>query len=446
MSFDLLKEKAALRGFSKILGSPESQFYLLSDKTDGRCGRRVYINAAISETFIQHVSADDFDLVLFRLEQLRSTAGGLTSYSNINNAFEYFSTIDRFQVGYKIFQNTGSAKSKPGVYITSLEALTIEDGRPGLYQVKSDDGKDWEAKESKKLTHAYAAVNGLTRNLKMAADTIIPPMLETAYNGKEYKGSVKDGYNLIYNPPTLYYKNKVWKTPQDKLKGKDFTAKLLSEQLLDSQRRGQEVNWVVHGDGAKVFLDAMTRISSNKLDKHRVLFLAPKADMVKILPLVRQSQMKLHSSVMTFQADDWNREGGKNRISQDVAKEVAKFGGAFQGKADAMANEAAINRDKLMVLGRKSFKAGGWAASALIHPAIPAVGAGLNMAFGMPAMARGVESIRNFSANNIAAPDLNPHLHPFKSTPEMNAFVASQTGGKMKSFAAVVRAKLKGRK
>ncbi|WP_444993990.1 hypothetical protein [Aliikangiella sp. IMCC44359] len=111
-----------------------------------------------------------------------------------------------------------------------------------------------------------------------------------------------------------------------------------------------------------------------------------------------------------------------------------------------MPEEAGINRDKLIDLSKKSFKIGGIAASYVLHPALPAVAGAANTALGIPAMKRSIESMRNISANNIADPNLNPHLHPFKSTPEMNAFVANQTGGKAKSFAALIKAKLKGRK
>ena len=46
---------------------------------------------------------------------------------------------------------------------------------------------------------------------------------------------------------------------------------------------------------------------------------------------------------------------------------------------------------------------------------------------------------------SIANSALNPHLHPFKSKDEMYAHVKTATGGFGKSFAALVKAELKGR-
>ncbi len=427
MEFDSVLQKAKLSGLSKILGTPESLFVFLSDNTTGRCGRRIYINSNLQNVFLQHVAAEDFGLIMHKLEQLRATAGGLKTFSCIDNAFEHFSTVERFQVGYKIFQNTGSSQRKPGIYITSLEAFEVKGEKPGLYNVKEVDGK-WGAEESERIIHNYAAVNGLTRNLPMAADKIIPPMLESAYNSKEYQGSVKDGYSLIYNPPELHYQKKRWKTPQNKINGKSFTAKLLGDSILEAQRRGKEVNWVVHGDGAKIFLEAMQRISNHKLDKHRVLFLAPRESMVNILPLVRQSQMKLHKSVMKFQADDWSEGSFKNRTHTAVGKEVEKFGEGFKQKSAEMRLEATSN----------SLKVGALALTAGSLYKLPA-------ALAAPSLAWRSQSLRNMASLNIADPALNPHLHPFKSKSEMHAHVITETGGLAKSFAAVVKARLKGR-
>ena len=151
--------------------------------------------------------------------------------------------------------------------------------------------------------------------------------------------------------------------------------------------------------------------------------------MVNILPLVRQSQMKLHKSVMKFQADDWSEGSFKNRTRGAVADEVEKFGDEFKQKSATMRSEATSNL----------IKAGGLAVTSVSALArVPA-------ALAVPKMAWGTQTLRNMASVNIADPALNPHLHPFKSKDEMYAHVITETGGLAKSFAAVVKAKLKGR-
>ena len=149
---------------------------------------------------------------------------------------------------------------------------------------------------------------------------------------------------------------------------------------------------------------------------------------MNILPLVRQSQMKLHKSVMKFQADDWSEGSFKNRTHTAVGKEVEKFGDDFKQKSAEMRLEATSN----------SLKVGALALTAGSLYKLPAATA-------VPGLAWGSQSLRNMASLNIADPALNPHLHPFKSKSEMHAHVISETGGLAKSFAAVVKARLKGR-
>lgn len=82
------KSIAARSGFSKVLGNEASQFILFDRDTDGRSGRRLYINGALASKFTG-MSPTAADTVFAKIKQLKATAGGIGSYSNLNNAMEH---------------------------------------------------------------------------------------------------------------------------------------------------------------------------------------------------------------------------------------------------------------------------------------------------------------------------------------------------------------------
>ena len=447
------KQKAKLAGFSKLLGTDKNSFILLSDKTDGRAGRYVYINADLSEIFLNIVSKDKHNLFLNRMEQLCSTAGGMQSYSNLKSAFEHFSTILGLQIGYKIIPMTGSKGHKPGVYITSMKASQLNGQQPGFYDVKQH-GNDWRVSKRPKdyISSSYAAINGLTSNLKMSANEIMPPMLEKAYADRKWGHESVNvaGYSLMYNPPVLYHEDKEWKTPAHKTQGQDFTANILSEAMIKTQQSGKKVKWVVHGDGAKVFHKAIQRLQGKDLSNHTFLFAAPSEDMTKILPLMRLSKMKLHDDVMVYQDDDWTHS--KNRTSKKVGQEVSKFGGEFSAKGSKMQDKAGKSRYDLNVgkrLGAANFGYGAAATAATaIGAGIPAltaaaVTAGVfiaaKTAVSIPGMIYNSQSLRNIAMDKVVNPDLNPHLNPYANREDMNALFKQHSGGKFKTFATIIK-------
>lgn len=104
----------ALWGLSKLLGKDAKQFILLDRDTDGRAGRPVYIDIALSRDFAG-LEPSQRDLILHRLKQLRATAGGIDSHSNVHDPMEHKLLLGSAFVHYKVFQSTGSAAHGPGV-------------------------------------------------------------------------------------------------------------------------------------------------------------------------------------------------------------------------------------------------------------------------------------------------------------------------------------------
>ncbi len=457
------KQRAKLAGFSKLLGTDKKSFILLSDKTDGRAGRCVYINSKLSETFLNIVSKDKHNLFLTRMEQLSSTAGGLQSYSNVKSAFEHFSTIHNLQVGYKIIPMTGSKEHQPGVYITSIKISRIRGQQPGFYDVNYR-GDEWMVNSTgvkEEINSSYAAINGLTKDLEMAAGKIMPSLIEKAYSNRKWgtESVTSTGYSLLYNPPALYDDDKEWKTPAHKLQGKNFTANLLSQAMINSQRNKKKVKWVVHGDGAKIFHQAIQKLNGKNLDGHTVLFAAPSEDMTKILPLMRQSKMNLHDDVMVYQGDDWSHS--KNRTSKAVGQEVSKFGGDFANKGKFMQDDAGKTKNDFRgkILGAAGLsdlitKAGtgfglttaaGTIAGASGAPLLTAAAvagaayAGAKAFVDIKGMQYTSQSLRNSSMQNVVDPALNPHLNPYATRAEMNAAFKQHSGGRLKTFATIIK-------
>lgn len=122
----------ALFGFSRLLGAPSVNFVPLIEGQDSGRPLRIDINLLAKFGKLSH---SDADAIKNKLMQLSATAGGISSYSDRNNAMSHMTAIGAIGVSYKIFQTTDDAKSPPGVYITDIDIKSFADGEPGLYKV-----------------------------------------------------------------------------------------------------------------------------------------------------------------------------------------------------------------------------------------------------------------------------------------------------------------------
>ena len=257
----------------------------------------------------------------------------------------------------------------------------------------------------------------------------------------------------------MYDEGKEWTTPASKAQGKNFTANILSQAMIKTQQSGKKVKWVVHGDGAKIFHQAIKRLQGRDMSGHTFLFAAPSEDMTKILPIMRQSKMNLHDDVMVYQEDDWSHSG--NRTNKAVGEEVSKFsnfshkGGLMKDKADKSKNDV---RGK--VLGAAGFfpdllknASTGFAFTTVAGNFAGFGGAPLMVAAATTSaafvgakafndvknMQYTTQSLRNTAMQKVVDPNLNPHLNPYASREEMNAAFKQHSGGKLKTFAAIVK-------
>lgn len=452
MSLSKFKETAKLAGFSKILGAPANNFILFDKDTDGRTGRPIFIDGSLAEKFNGIGSEADMTYIFHRIKQLKAVAASINSYSNANDAMEYMNLVGRAKITYKLLTFTGDQQRTPGVYITDVDLANFSDGEAGVYRVEKDRN-NWRlsARRQRSVTSGFAAINGLCRDMEQAAVDIMPPMLESAYSGSKAQLNA-DGYDLFYNPPALYDDGKEWKTPAQKKVTQEVTAARLAQAMKDATVRKQPVQWLVHGDGAKVLQKALQRAKVADLSGHTLMFMAPNEVVADILPLARKLKMNLHEDVMKIHDHDlaskqlqWGR-GNRKKLVQ----ELEKYG--MDDQAYLLSKK--LGRDRISLT--KKLSSLSWKAfnltTMVIAPAAAAMGPDKIAGKVSDAVLSGMsaldtaETFRNHIAatSNIKNPAYNPHLNPHKSVDQLNLAAKKASGSVAKTFVDVVKGRIKG--
>lgn len=113
-----------------------SKFMYYHPDTKGVSGRAVYIDPQLIVRFMEVIESQGAKgiEVARAIINLKSTAAGITSDSNKNNAAQHRQHVQNVVVTYTVLQNGGRGA---GVYITDLQhGFSSDQGRPGLYKVK----------------------------------------------------------------------------------------------------------------------------------------------------------------------------------------------------------------------------------------------------------------------------------------------------------------------
>lgn len=442
------KNKVTGAGFLGAFGNSDSGYILLSDKTDGRVGRRVYINPKLAAKFAVLVNQDQRgEAILRRMEQLRSCAGGMQSLSNQANAFEHMDVVHHVQITYVIIQD--QADTKAGVYITNLGIAEFgENNNPGLYRVRRfSEAQNWRVRgdQSTKIDTTNAAVNGRSDSLDSAATRIMPDMVKrTCRNDKETAEFNSQGYTLFYYPGNHCGLNGMsWKTPAQKRVNRKVVAAMLGQALLRATQEKRQVLWTIHGHGAEMLSDALAHLKGQDLSNHTVFLAAPDTNVTPLLRQMQEVKMELHSDVMRYQADDWSTTAiiaNRTIRNNAICREIAKFNDRID-YSDTMAqmNEAAGRySDSLSRTLAGAFLAG----VALPSVTLTSVFGALAYGAGAYTLYQQAKTLRNLAGNNVNDPTLNPHMHPFKNKDQFNAHVATSHGNHINSFVALIKQKI----
>ncbi len=332
-----------------------------------------------------------------------------------------------------------------GVYVLDMKTTNYIDGDPGLYHFIQESGR-WKLNDSaskKEINTTFAGVNGLAANMTQAGAILMPGFIKAAYDKSKYDLSKLDreGLTLNYNPPSLYADGKHWTTPTQKKWSKQVAALDLAKQLVESQKRGKEVFWTIHGSGTELMHSAIKATGGYKLDKHTMVFLSPTCALSPVMADVKRSGINLHEDVMKISQDDLLSRNAQFGDGAALKRELDSMKG-FEFKAAELAEENIAD----------GFSYAGMAASVagvavgvgafILAPAIPAItiGAVATAALGGYGTLDKIRALRNVSANKSTNPAVNPHLNPYKNRIQMSIHTKNASGGAGKSFIASVKA------
>ncbi len=422
--------------------------YLIFDKdTQGKSGRKILIHKSLVKKFSALV--DDSakgQLVIQGIKQLSAKAGGLSSFSSLNKAASHMSVIGHLLVSYDIVQ-AGCGQRSSTIQINNIELSNYGEHRePGLYHMKSYRPNEWGTEDKKSndqfYTH-YAAINGLTRSFAQASGKLMPAMVDKAWSPDAFTA-----YDLFYSPKTAQHKGVNWRTPTQKRTNQQSASLRLAKALHDAQKIGHEVQWVVHGNGSKIFRDALKAIPGVKLDKHKVLFAAPTEPLGQLLPLVTQAGMTVHEDIIKGHSHDWT--GLANRLQLNGFNSALNdLGPEYAERSEELREEGAIAKLKFAQSLSGALTSGGGITLALTSPHIALAGLGSAVSGGAVGIAAAgisaialwqkAKSLRNIAGNVTTNATLNPHMQPFMNPDQFNAQARRQHGNAANTFLALIR-------
>ncbi len=422
--------------------------YLIFDKdTQGKSGRKLLIHKSLVKKFAALV--DDSakgQLVIQGIKQLTAKAGGVSSFSSLNKAASHMSVIGHLLVSYDIVQ-AGSDQSSSAIQINNIELSNYgKEREAGLYYMKSVGEEEWDAgnKTPNKRFHShYAAVNGLTEEFSQASSRLMPTMLDKAWGPDAFTA-----YDLFYNPKTAQHKGMNWRTPTQKRTNQQSASLRLAKAMHDAQKIGHEVQWVVHGNGSKVFRDALKAIPGVKLDKHKVLFAAPTEPLGQLLPLVTQAGMTVHEDIIKGHSHDWTSLANRLQLN-GFNSALNDLGPNYAERAGELGEEGSTARLTFIQSLSGALTSGGGITLALTSPHIALAGLGSAVSGGAVGVAAAgisavalwqkAKSLRNIAGNVTTNANLNPHMQPFMNPDQFNAQARRQHGNAANTFLALVR-------
>lgn len=444
MNSATLNNAAKNAGFSKGIQKAGNQYVLLDKDTDGRVGRAIFIKSDLIHKFSGFDSQADLDEAFSRIKQLRATAGGIDSFTNVANPKEHMGIIGRAKIKYKIFQYASGEAKTPGVYITDVDLADFSKGSdPGIYDVKRDRSNKWNVKNKvcRHLNNEYAAVNGLCENLPQAAEKIIPPMLVNAYSNKDAHTKI-DNYSIFYNPPYLLSGSTQWKTPAQKTTTLEIASARLQYALKKATEEKKKISWVIHGSGIDVFHKAINGIKQTNLSNHTVIFMAPTSPVADVLPAIRSTNIQLHSNVIKIHPHDQKSREAQLMSGDSLKQQLEAMGHRDEG--------ILLHRERRQDLVNMASSVSGVATMGIggVALTLPATGFGIAALAigGILSVHKGIQTAhmaRNISANGLTNEAFNPHLNPHMTVAELNLTAEKASGSLAKTFYDVIKMKLK---
>ncbi|KEQ18473.1 hypothetical protein [Endozoicomonas numazuensis] len=316
-------------------------FLLFDRDTDGRSGRRILINAQLANKFSALINHDSKgQLVIAGIKQLRAKGGGINSNSCNSKPQRHMDAIGHVLVTYEIHQ---SSPDDPydGIRIIDLDLADFAGSRePGFYRVEKDPvKKEWAAKNSKpskNIKTQKAAINGRVENFDRASKQLLPEMVEKAYGSAE-----TEGFDFFYQPPSLLRRGLSWLTPAQKRVNSQIASQRLAKGLLEAQKKKQTVQWVIHGDGATLFAQALDQLKGHKFDQHEVLFAGlPKQKLGPVMQTMKQAGIGFHKDIIKYNPHDWNALNNRVWGMSGLYRVIESLGDEYEDRLGVLKAQA----------------------------------------------------------------------------------------------------------
>lgn len=264
-----------------------SKFVYFSYKTNGSCGRKVFINSQLLPKFLAQVDVDSYkgQKLVRQVEQLRATGGSMTSHQNQNDAMQHMDKCGDISVYYRIAALDGEA----AVYITDIRAGAAKGAVPGLYKVESRGKVDKADGAFIRYEQAAIGAGASVADVRELAE----PILDKDGWGK------KPDYNLFYAPEALTNELGCWMTPEQKTFDGDKAAKELAQVLMNTQKYRAKQLQVdkparirVLGSGSKLLASALDK-SQGHMDLLGFQFIDPTIDLQPVYAKLERASAKL---------------------------------------------------------------------------------------------------------------------------------------------------------
>lgn len=264
-----------------------SKFIYYHPDTKGVSGRAVYIDPQLIVRFMEVIESQGAKGVEVArgIINLKSTAAGITSDSNKNNAAQHRQHVQNVVVTYTVLQNGGRGA---GVYITDLQhGFSSDQGRPGLYKVKQDSkvGQPWAAVEDQgAVMSSSVGFLGALPPSENGDGSVNKTAQSFALIAEKMRDrNIVNGFSLFYTPTYVVDNMGAWLTSDQKVSGTSINCPSVFARLLantENKSKGEERHrWYIVGAGAKVFQQALKeykQISKQPLSRsHDFYFVDP---------------------------------------------------------------------------------------------------------------------------------------------------------------------------
>ncbi|CAM3826521.1 hypothetical protein [Parendozoicomonas haliclonae] len=284
-----------------LLKSPTKDFgtyIFFSPHTKGESGRRVFIDPGLLSRFVDVVDPRTLEgkQTCKSISELRNSAAGITSDSNVNHPALHQQVCGGLMVTYSLLQDGHDKSHGGGVYITNLQ-MALDAGRgdlPGLYATRLIERK-WSAEKnsSKAIKQVVGAIGASLDKNKNAYEVALTANVFGDYFTRNINGKdLGNEFALYYSPGFVVDELGTWRTAEQKIARDGAGPEQLAEILLETQKQywagveEPEHHWYVFEDGAKLLSRALSLIPSqgrSTLNCHRFEFLDPKANVGAIL-------------------------------------------------------------------------------------------------------------------------------------------------------------------